>query len=71
VGGISGVLGHPGELEVGLMTDSMAHRGPDGRGVVTFPGEPPAALGHRRLAIVDPTPAGAQPMSFADRRWIT
>jgi asparagine synthase (glutamine-hydrolysing) len=53
------------------MTDSMAHRGPDGRGVALFEGEPPAGLGHRRLAIIDPTPAGAQPMGFADRWWIT
>ncbi|MDO9695444.1 MAG: asparagine synthase (glutamine-hydrolyzing) [Candidatus Latescibacteria bacterium] len=69
--GICGVVGRLDEREIGLMTDSMAHRGPDGRGVRTFPGEPPAALGHRRLAIIDPTPAGAQPMSFADRWWIT
>ena len=53
------------------MTDAMAHRGPDGRGVVIFPGDPPAGLGHRRLAILDPTPAGAQPMAFDDRWWIT
>jgi asparagine synthase (glutamine-hydrolysing) len=49
----------------------MAHRGPDGSGVRVFPGDPPAGLGHRRLAIIDPTPAGAQPMSFAGRYWIT
>jgi len=53
------------------MTDSMAHRGPDGRGVKTFEGRVPAGLGHRRLAIIDPTPAGAQPMVHADRWWIT
>jgi asparagine synthase (glutamine-hydrolysing) len=53
------------------MTDSMAHRGPDGRGVMVFDGDPPAGLGHRRLAIIDPTPAGAQPMGFRDRWWIT
>ncbi len=69
--GICGVVGEASGAELGLMTDSMAHRGPDGRGVELFPGEPPAGLGHRRLAILDPTPAGAQPMSFADRWWIT
>jgi asparagine synthase (glutamine-hydrolysing) len=69
--GICGTFGRADERELGLMTDAMAHRGPDGRGVVTFPGDPPAGLGHRRLAILDPTPAGAQPMSFADRWWIT
>jgi asparagine synthase (glutamine-hydrolysing) len=32
----------------------------------------PLALGHRRLAIIDPTTRGAQPMSYADGRyWIT
>jgi asparagine synthase (glutamine-hydrolysing) len=69
--GICGTVGHADERELGLMTDAMSHRGPDGRGVVTFPGDPPAGLGHRRLAIIDPTPAGAQPMSFADRWWMT
>lgn len=53
------------------MTRAMAHRGPDGEGVETFNGELPAGLGHRRLAILDPTPAGAQPMSFAGRWSIT
>ena len=53
------------------MTDAMAHRGPDGSGVRVFEGEPPAGLGHRRLAIIDPTPAGAQPMGHAGRWWIT
>jgi asparagine synthase (glutamine-hydrolysing) len=69
--GICGVVGRASEAEVGLMTDAMAHRGPNGRGVEVFPGSPPAALGHRRLAILDPSPAGAQPMSFAGRWWIT
>jgi len=69
--GICGTVGRADERELGLMTDAMAHRGPDGRGVVTFAGDLPAGLGHRRLAIIDPTPAGAQPMSFGERWWIT
>ena len=69
--GICGTVGRAVESEVAAMTDVMAHRGPDGRGVELFPGDPPAALGHRRLAIIDPTPAGAQPMQFGDRWWIT
>ena len=69
--GICGVVGRANEFELGAMTDAMEHRGPDGRGVVTFLGDPPAGLGHRRLAILDPTPAGAQPMSFDHRWWIT
>ena len=53
------------------MTVAMAHRGPDGHGVRMFAGAPPAGLGHRRLAIIDPSPAGAQPMAFGGRWWIT
>ncbi|GAA3096836.1 hypothetical protein GCM10017687_04310 [Streptomyces echinatus] len=41
------------------MTETMACRGPDDRGTWT---EGPAALGHRRLAIID-LPGGRQPMS--------
>jgi asparagine synthase (glutamine-hydrolysing) len=69
--GICGTVGRAEEAELGFMTDGMAHRGPDGRGVKTFQGEVPAGLGHRRLAIIDPSPAGAQPMAYADRWWIT
>jgi asparagine synthase (glutamine-hydrolysing) len=69
--GICGTVGRAERSELAFMTEQMAHRGPDGSGVVTFDGEPPAGLGHRRLAIIDPSEAGAQPMSFADRWWIT
>jgi asparagine synthase (glutamine-hydrolysing) len=69
--GMCGTVGVAVEEELSAMTDSMTHRGPDGRGVRVFPGEPPAGLGHRRLAIIDPTPAGAQPMGYADRWWIS
>ncbi len=41
------------------MVTALAHRGPDGHGVHA---EQAVALGHRRLSILDPTPAGAQPM---------
>ncbi|PZU60923.1 MAG: asparagine synthetase B [Sphingobium sp.] len=43
---------------VALMTDAIAHRGPDGSGVWTAPG---VGLGHRRLSIID-LAGGAQPM---------
>lgn len=46
------------------MTDSLAHRGPDGQGHHFFHG---CALGHRRLAIVD-IAGGHQPMCSADGR---
>ena len=56
------------------MTRSLAHRGPDGDGVEVFrggEGGPPAALGHRRLSILDTSERGAQPMSLGSRYWIT
>lgn len=39
--------------------DLLAHRGPDDRGVFAAPG---ILLGHRRLSILDLSPAGHQPM---------
>jgi asparagine synthase (glutamine-hydrolysing) len=44
---------------VARMTACMHHRGPDGDGLWS---EGPVALGHRRLAIIDLSPGGAQPM---------
>lgn len=53
------------------MTDSLAHRGPDDRGVSFFP-EERVGLGHRRLSIIDLSEAGHQPMSSSDGMlWIT
>ncbi len=45
------------------MADALQHRGPDGEGCagIDVPGWS-AALSHRRLAIIDRSPAGAQPM---------
>ncbi len=45
------------------MCDAIAHRGPDDAGVWA---EGPVALGHRRLSIIDLSPAGHQPMPNAD-----
>ena len=61
--GLAGELRLDGGLpDVGAvtrMTDCLQHRGPDGEGVST---RGPVALGHRRLSIIDLSPAGAQPM---------
>jgi Asparagine synthase (glutamine-hydrolyzing) len=45
------------------MTDAIAHRGPDGEGHWS---EGPVGLGHRRLAIIDLSPGGRQPMLTPD-----
>lgn len=51
------------------MCDLIAHRGPDGDGTLV---EGEIGLGHRRLAIIDLSPAGRQPMVSTDGRfWIT
>jgi len=51
------------------MTDVLAHRGPDGEGHFV---DGPVGLGNRRLAILDLSPAGHQPMSNEDGTvWIT
>ncbi len=50
------------------MTRCLAHRGPDGEG---FHIDGPLGFGHRRLAIVDLSPTGSQPMCNEDRSlWI-
>lgn len=48
------------------MTDAIAHRGPDGEGHWI---EGNVGLGHRRLAIIDLSPLGHQPMITADHRY--
>ena len=60
--GILGWINAAGPMDLerfGEALDLLAHRGPDDRGVETFPG---ALLGHRRLSILDLSPTGHQPM---------
>jgi asparagine synthase (glutamine-hydrolysing) len=66
--GICGVvaLERPAETEVvERMLTSMRHRGPDASGTHAEPG---VALGGNRLAILDLSDAGRQPLSSADSR---
>lgn len=51
------------------MGNSLHHRGPDSSGVWVDQ-EARIALAHRRLAIIDLTPAGHQPMPSASGRWM-
>jgi asparagine synthase (glutamine-hydrolysing) len=51
------------------MTTALAHRGPDDAGLWTD-NEAGIALGHRRLAIIDVSPLGHQPMTTADGRYV-
>ncbi len=67
--GIAGVVDLTGRRDIAparlrAMTDAIARRGPDGEGHWHAPG---VALGHRRLAIIDPE-GGEQPFVSADGR---
>lgn len=65
--GIAGIVyrdKNPTYEEIKLITDSIAHRGPDGEG---FYFGDNFALGHRRLAIIDLSEAGKQPMEYKGR----
>src|SRR5687768_7940090 len=72
--GIAGVLyldGKPAdEQTLRHMADQIRHRGPDGSGARAFEGG--AGLAHRRLAIIDLSPAAAQPLASEDGRvWVS
>lgn len=58
---------NPGELR--LIRDAMKNRGPDGSGE-WFSADGRIGMGHRRLSIIDLSPAGAQPMVSADGRLV-
>jgi asparagine synthase (glutamine-hydrolysing) len=71
------VRGGLDEAILGRFTDAVAHRGPDDRGLALFAGDATLSpepmegrgmvgLGHRRLSILDLSPAGHQPMFSAD-----
>ena len=66
--GIVGIWDTRGPLDpllIDRMRDCVQHRGPDDAG--TYVDEAAGVgLGHRRLSILDPSPAGHQPMSAGD-----
>lgn len=65
--GICGKIDFHGDgISEGLlrrMCESISYRGPDDEGLLL---SPPVALGHRRLSIIDLSPAGHQPMTNED-----
>ncbi|MHC1729909.1 MAG: asparagine synthase (glutamine-hydrolyzing) [Syntrophobacteraceae bacterium] len=69
--GIAGFVNLKGQptspVILGRMTEALAHRGPDGEGHFTngFIG-----LGHRRLAVIDLSAAGHQPMATPDGKYV-
>ena len=69
--GIAGIVNYSGASiappVLKLMTDAIAHRGPDGEGHWI---EGNIGFGHRRLSIIDLSPAGHQPMISADYRYV-
>ena len=69
--GIAGYIQHNGETVspsvLHRMGEAIAHRGPDGAGIFS---DGPCGLVHRRLAIIDLSPAGHQPMATQDGRFV-
>jgi len=68
--GVAGILAREGQVVhegvLKLMGEAIAHRGPDDHGTHV---DGPAGLASRRLAVLDLTPAGHQPMATEDQRF--
>jgi asparagine synthase (glutamine-hydrolyzing) len=67
IGGILNINGAPvADKHLQAMASAIAYRGPDGDGLYTNVN---VGLLHRRLAIIDLTDKGKQPMTSANGRW--
>src|SRR5512134_2710306 len=64
--GIFGCVGNLPERHAAACLDTLQHRGPDGQGLWRTD---EVTLGHRRLSILDLSPAGSQPMAYEDGRF--
>jgi asparagine synthase (glutamine-hydrolysing) len=72
--GIAGIISVESERYIGPMLEKVAHRGRDDEGIWTSTpiddhGRK-VCLGHRRLAIIDTSPAGHEPMLSTDGRYV-
>jgi asparagine synthase (glutamine-hydrolysing) len=69
--GIGGAIGVGDSLLLdrfaSAVIERLAHRGPDDSDTARLPG---GILAHRRLSILDPTPAGHQPFASSDGRFV-
>jgi len=66
-GWISGGSESPDRDVLTRVTRALAHRGPDAEGIVI---DGPAGLAHRRLSVLDLSPANNQPMRDASNRYL-
>ncbi len=73
--GIAGIISQNPEDQIGAMLRAIEHRGRDDEGVFISrafgENQLKVGFGHRRLSILDPTPAGHQPFFSDDRRFVT
>ena len=68
IAGIFNLSGKPvANNDIKHMTRALQHRGPDGEDIFVHEN---IGLGHRRLAILDTSPKGCQPMPSKNAEWI-
>lgn len=66
IGGCVASAGVPDRGALAQMAAALGHRGPDDSGIEVIG---PVGLVHTRLSIVDPSPAGHEPMRHQGGRW--